>query len=38
MILFVKQEYRHRHREQTYGYQGGKVVGWDDLGYRDGHI
>ena len=23
-ILFTKQKYRHRHREQTYGYQGGR--------------
>ena len=24
MILFAKQKYRHRHREHTYGQQGGK--------------
>ena len=24
MILFAKQKSRHRHREQMYGYQGGK--------------
>ena len=31
MNLFAGQELRHRHREQTYGYQGGKR-GWDELG------
>ena len=33
MILFVRQKYRHRHREQTYGHQGrerGNELGdWD---------
>ena len=32
MNLFAKQKYRHRCREQTYGYQGGKGGGgmnWD---------
>ena len=24
MNLFAKQKYRHRYREQTYGYQGGE--------------
>ena len=24
MNLFTKQEERHRHRKQTYGYQGGR--------------
>ena len=27
MNLFAKWKYRHRHREQTYGHQGGKVRG-----------
>ena len=29
MNLFAKQKYRHRHREQTYGHQGGKGGGID---------
>ena len=36
MILFVKQKYRHRHKEKNYGHQGGK--GWrDKLGNWDWH-
>ena len=35
MILFAKQEQRHRLREQMQGYHGGKVVGWDELGDWD---
>ena len=31
MNLFAKQKWRHRRREQTYGYQGGKEGG-DELG------
>ena len=27
MNLFAKQKYRHKHREQMYGYQGGREVG-----------
>ena len=30
MTSFAKQKQRHRYREQTYGYQGGKKV-WDEL-------
>ena len=36
---FAGQKLRHRCREQTYGHQGGKVVGrgrgWDELGDWD---
>ena len=32
MILFAKQKQRHRCREQTYGYQGGQLGGWDEFG------
>ena len=36
MNLSTKQKQTHRHREQTYGYQRGKVeVGRDKLGVRD---
>ena len=28
MNWFAGKKYRHRCREQTYGHQGGKVVGW----------
>ena len=34
MNLFAKQKQRHRCREQTYGYQGGKG-GWNELGDWD---
>ena len=37
MILFAKQKYRHRHREQMYGYQGGKALR-EKLGDWDRHI
>ena len=37
MNLFAKQKQRHRSREQTYGYQDGRM-GWDGLGDWDGHI
>ena len=30
MILFAGQQWKHRHKEQTYGHrEGGR--GWDDL-------
>ena len=35
MNRFVKQKWRHRHREQTYGYQGGRGEQWDELGDGD---
>ena len=35
--LFAKQKNRHRHREQIYGYQGGKGE-WDKLGDWNRHI
>ena len=45
MNWFAGQKQRHRCREQTYGHQGGKVVGWwggewrcDELGDWDWHI
>ena len=34
MNLFAKQKQTHKHREQTYGYQGGEWV-WDGLGDCD---
>ena len=34
MILLAKQKYRHRRREQKYGYPGGKGE-WDELGDWD---
>ena len=34
MILFAKQKQRHRRREQTYGYQGGK--GWGGMNQEIG--
>ena len=37
MNLSMKQKQTHRHREQTYRYQGGKQ-GWDELGDWDCHI
>ena len=37
MILFTKQKWSHRHREQTYRYQGGKGC-WDELEDWDWHI
>ena len=30
--IFAKQKERHRCREQTYGYQGGKREWYDELG------
>ena len=30
MILFAKQKYRHRCREQVHGYQEGKGPWWDE--------
>ena len=42
MNQFAGQKQRHRCREQTYGRQGGKVVGewwWcDELGDWDGYV
>ena len=38
MNLFTKQKQTHRHRKQTYGYQGGKGVREDKLGVRDQQI
>ena len=35
MNLFTKQLQNHRHRKQTYGYQGGKAQGSDKLGDWD---
>ena len=40
MNRFAGQKLRHRRREQTYGHQGGKAVGWwcggcDELGDWD---
>ena len=35
MNLFTKQKQTHRLREQTYGYQGGRVGGRDRLGSWD---
>ena len=32
MNRFAEQKLRHRRREQTYGHQGGKVVGGGDGG------
>ena len=33
--LIYKVEMSHRHREQMYGYQGGKGSRWDELGDWD---
>ena len=41
MNLFARQKKRHRHREQTYGHQGGVGRGGkvgDELGDWDWHI
>ena len=35
MNIFTKQKQTHRLREQTYGYQGGRVEGNDRLGAWD---
>ena len=35
MNLFTEQKQTHRLREQTYGYQGGRVGGSDKLGGWD---
>ena len=37
MILFTEQKQRHRCREQSYGYQGGRR-GWDEVGNWCGHV
>ena len=37
MNLFIKQKWTHRHRERTYGYQGGRG-GRDRLGVWDLHV
>ena len=34
-ILFAKQKQRQKRREQTYGYQGAKGGGWEELGDWD---
>ena len=38
MNLFTKQKQTHRLREQTYGYQGGRVGVRDRLGIWDWHV
>ena len=35
MNLFAKQKQTHRHRKQTYGYQGERRWGRDKLGIWD---
>ena len=38
MNLFTKQKQTHRLREQTYGYQGGRMGGRDNQGVWDRQV